>query len=95
MIFISYFEVSLFHEKNGRKDFDISVNEGLYYYLICHHNAHSMSDDWFVITLKECDVKIIQALCKTNEEKELIGQNVQTGSIIDILIHRTILIGDD
>lgn len=54
-----------------------------------------MGEDWFVITLNYCDVKIIKELCKTNEEKQLLGKNIQDGSIIDILIHRIITIGDD
>lgn len=90
---MAYFEMSIINGKN-HKDFEISCNEDLYYYLCGHDNAHG-GEDWFDITLNDKDVKEIQELCKTNEEKELIGQNVQEGSIIDVLIHHSILIGGE
>lgn len=92
---MAYFEMTLINGVTDRHDFDISVNESLYNYLTCHENAKTYGSDWFGITLNETDVETIQKLCKTNEEKELIGKNVRTGTIIDVLIHRTILLGDD
>ena len=81
---------------NGKdhKDFEISCNKDLYEYLTCHENAKG-GDDWFDITLNEKDVEEIQWLCKTDNEKKLIEPNIQEGSIIDVLIHHSILIKED
>ena len=92
---MSYFEMSLYHKETGNVEFDISVNEGLYYFFTGHGNSHSMGEDWFDITLNQRDVKVIKELCKTNEEKQLIGKNVREGTIVDILIHRTIKISGE
>lgn len=93
---MAYFEMSLINGIHDRKEFDVSVNEELYNYFTCHDDAHSMGEDWFDITLNQQDVEKIKKLCETNEEKQLIGENVREGTIIDILIHRTLLIkGDD
>ena len=90
-----YFETTIINGTNDRIDFDISVNNELYEYLTCHPNQHSGGEDWFDIQLNETDVENIRKLCKTNEEKQFIGENICDGSIIDILIHRTILIGGE
>ena len=90
-IIVSYFETTIIND-NQRVDFDISVNEDLYNYLTWHDDAHSLGEDWFAITLTKTAAETIQALCKTDEEKELIGKNIQEGTIIDILIHRVLLV---
>ena len=92
---MSYFEMTLINGLRDRNDFDIQVNEELYNFFVSHENATGMGEDWFDITLNQTDVETIQRLCRTNKEKELIGQNVREGTIEDILIHRTIQIGDD
>ena len=92
---MTYFEMSLINGFDDRKTFDISVNEELYNYFTWHDNAHSMGEDWFDITLNQTNVDTIKKLCKTDEEKELIAPNIRDGTIVDILIHRTILIRDD
>ena len=92
---MAYFEMTLVNGLHDRKEFDISVNEVLYNYLTWHDDAHSIGEDWFDITLTKAGAETIKKLCKTDEEKQLIGENVREGTIIDILIHRTIIIGDD
>jgi len=93
---MAYFETTIINYNSDgtydRNDFEISVNEDLYNYLTCHPNQNSGGEDWFDIQLNHKDVKNIRELCKTNEEKQLIGEKIQDGSIIDILIHRGILI---
>lgn len=87
-----YFEMTLI-TGNDRNEFEISVNNDLYYYLTGHENACAHADDWFDITLNQQDVETIQKLCKTNEENELIGQKIHEGTIIDVLIHRGFSVG--
>ncbi len=89
---MAYFEMTLINSPHDQKTFDIQVNPHLYEYLTNHDCSNQMGEDWFDITLNQKDVKTIQKLCKTNEENELIGKNVRKGTIIDILIHRSIII---
>ena len=94
---MSYFEMTLINgwKSEDRTTFDISVNEELYNYFTWHDDAHVMGEDWFDITLTQQGADTVKKLCKTDEEKEKIGKNVKEGTIIDILIHRTIQVGDD
>ena len=92
---MAYFEMTLINGTE-RATFDISVNEGLYYYLIAHNRANPMADDWFTLTLDPIDVIIIKQLCSSKDENEKIAKKIENGTIFDILVHRTILIqGDD
>lgn len=88
---MTYFEMTIINGKD-RKEFDITVNEALYYYLLCHTDSQSLADDWFVFTVDTVNEIIIKALCKTDEEKTMIAENIKKDTIVDILIHRTILV---
>ena len=93
---MAYFEMTLINgwKSEDKISFDISVNEDLYNYFTWHDDAHSMGEDWFDITLTQQGAETVKKLCKTEKENELIGENVREGTIVDILIHRTLLIGD-
>ncbi len=91
---MAYFEFSIVNGLHDYYHFDIQCNPDLYEYLVCHDNAHG-GEDWFDITLNEEDVEKIKHLCKTNEEKELIEPNIGVGTVIDVLIHHTILIKEE
>lgn len=89
-----YFEMAIINGMKPRTEFDIQCNDDLYNYLCGHENSKG-GEDWFAIKLNETDVANIQELCKTNEEKRLIAPNIKKGAIIDVLIHRTILIKEE
>ncbi len=90
-----YFEMALINGLHDRHEFNIHVNEELYIYLTCHDDAHSMGEDWFDITLTKIGAETIKKICKTDDEKKLIAPHVREGTIVDIIIHRTILVGSE
>ena len=86
-----YFEMTIING-NVSQAFDISVNKNLYEYLTTHENIHTHDENWFEILLNQSDVDMIKKLCETPKEKELIASNIKYNTIIDILIHRVVLI---
>lgn len=80
------YETTIIRENKRIADFTLAPNQELDLFFRSHERSYG-DDQWFCIPdLTKEDVKTINSLCETDEEKELLG-DIKEGDMIDILLH--------
>lgn len=86
-----YYEIGIIRENRVIDATDLYPNQDLDLYLRSHERAQG-SDDWFEIAnLTKKDIKTIEDLLQSDEEKEFLG-SLKEDDILDILLHFGVII---